>query len=251
MASNTFEIKLPQFEGPFDLLLFFIERDELDVYDIPISTITQDFLQYIHQLQTLNIDVASEFILVAATLMKIKSRMLIPRKELDEKGNEIDPRKELVDRLLEYKKYKAVAEQLSKLEEDRLQMIKRGNTTEELAHIAQMYTTESEMETVTVVKLLQAFKAILKRKEAQNNKVQHTVTPYPYEISTEKETIYGRVKQKGKLAFEEAFDSCENRVHAIYKFLAVLECIQERVLEIQIGEGINTFWLTIATPDAA
>jgi len=126
---QTFEIKLPQFEGPFDLLLFFIERDELDIHDIPISTITKDFLDYIHSMTQLNIEVASDFILVAATLMRIKAKMLLPRKELDEFGNEIDPRKELVDRLLEYKRYKEVITDLSTLEEDRQLKIQRGNIT--------------------------------------------------------------------------------------------------------------------------
>src|SRR5581483_10102983 len=102
--SSSYQIKLPQFEGPFDLLLFFIERDELDIYNIRISTITNDFLQYIHQLTELNIDVASEFILVAATLMRIKAKMLLPRPEIDEQGNEIDPRQSLVEQLLAYKR---------------------------------------------------------------------------------------------------------------------------------------------------
>ena len=120
MSTNeTFEIKLPQFEGPFDLLMFFIERDELDIYDIPISRITSDFLDYLRQMNQLNIEVASEFILVAATLMRIKAKMLLPRKELDEFGNEIDPRKELVDRLVEYKRYKDVLEDLSRMEDER------------------------------------------------------------------------------------------------------------------------------------
>ena len=87
-----YTIKIQQFEGPFDLLLFFIERDELDVNNIPISKITEDFLNYIKELEKLNIDIASEFILVAATLMRIKAKLLIPRKEVDEEGNEIDPR---------------------------------------------------------------------------------------------------------------------------------------------------------------
>ena len=92
----TFEIKLPLFEGPFDLLLFFIERDELDIYDIPISKITDDFLSYLKELDNLNIEVASEFILVAASLMRIKAKLLLPRPQLDEEGNELDPRDELV-----------------------------------------------------------------------------------------------------------------------------------------------------------
>jgi segregation and condensation protein A len=90
----SFEIKLPLFEGPFDLMLFFIERDELDIYDIPISKITNDFLDYIHHLEKMEIEVASDFILFVATLMKIKSRMLLPRPELNEKGEEVDPREE-------------------------------------------------------------------------------------------------------------------------------------------------------------
>ena len=88
----SFEVKLPLFEGPFDLLLFFIERDELDIYDIPISKITEDFLKYIHQLEEMNIEVASEFIVVAATLMRIKAKMLLPRPGRDEDGKERDPR---------------------------------------------------------------------------------------------------------------------------------------------------------------
>src|SRR3989442_414426 len=108
---DTFEIKLPQFEGPFDLLLFFIERDELDIYNIPIAKITSDFLAHIRQMNQLNMEVASEFILVAATLMRIKAKMLLPRPELDEQGNEIDPRKTLIDQLLVYKQFKDAAEE--------------------------------------------------------------------------------------------------------------------------------------------
>ena len=108
MSETKFEIKLPLFEGPFDLLLFFIERDELDIYDIPIAQITQDFLDYLDHLEKMNVEVASEFILVAATLMRIKAKMLLPRPVIDQEGNEIDPREELVKHLLEYKKYKSV-----------------------------------------------------------------------------------------------------------------------------------------------
>ena len=96
---QTFEIKLPQFEGPFDLLLFFIERDELDIHDIPISTITKDFLDYIHSMTQLNIEVASDFILVAANLMRIKAKMLLPRNGEDDLRDEIDSSEEMVPAL--------------------------------------------------------------------------------------------------------------------------------------------------------
>src|ERR1700750_3511196 len=94
--TTTYQIKLPQFEGPFDLLLFFIERDELDIYNIPITKITNEFLDYIHQSESLNIELSSEFILFISTLMRIKAKMLLPRKELDQQGNEIDTRQALM-----------------------------------------------------------------------------------------------------------------------------------------------------------
>ena len=127
-----YKIKIPLFEGPFDLLLFFIERDEIDIMDIPISEITRDFLEYISDLEKMNIEVASEFIVVAATLMRIKSKMLLPRLSLDEDGNEIDPRDELVEHLLEYKKYKSVIEDFSNLEEYRMSKSSRGNLFSEI-----------------------------------------------------------------------------------------------------------------------
>src|SRR3989337_1080045 len=159
---ETFEVKLPLFEGPFDLLLFFIERDELDIYDIPISTITQDFLTYVHQMEHLNIEVASEFILVAATLMRIKSKMLLPRPQLDEQGNEIDPRDELVKHLLEYKKYKSVVETFPKMEEAELMKEKRGNIIKELKSLAEITNVEAELQDVTIFKLMTVFEKVMR-----------------------------------------------------------------------------------------
>ena len=130
--SATYTIQLPQFEGPFDLLLFFIERDELDINDIPIAKVTNDFLDYIRTMERMDIDLASEFILVAATLCRIKAKMLIPRKQLDEEGNEIDPREELVQRLLEYKRYKSILDEMRDFEEKRSMQQHRGNTSYEL-----------------------------------------------------------------------------------------------------------------------
>src|SRR5260221_93689 len=129
---KVFEIKLPQFEGPFDLLLFFIERDELDIYDIPIANITNDFLSYMKQASVMNFELASEFIVVAASLMRIKAKMLLPRKDTDEQGNEIDPRDELVKQLLEYKRYKDILDELHQLEAERSKMYERGNVNTEL-----------------------------------------------------------------------------------------------------------------------
>src|SRR5688572_4711767 len=134
---SSYQIKLPQFEGPFDLLLFFIERDELDIYNIPINGLTKDFLAYIHELEAINIELASEFILFISTLMRIKAKMLLPRRELDAQGNEIDPRQELVDKILEYKRFKEASAQMAEMEALRMLMVKRGNIQRELAQIGE------------------------------------------------------------------------------------------------------------------
>ncbi|MDB5281227.1 MAG: chromosome segregation protein ScpA [Bacteroidota bacterium] len=246
---DTYEIKLPQFEGPFDLLLFFIERDELDIYDIPIYTITNDFLIYIHQMETLNIEVASEFILVAATLMRIKAKMLLPRREVDPvTGEEIDPRDELVSRLIEYKKFKEATESLRKLEEDRQNITKRGNALNENREIAALFETEFEMQSLTMFRLLKAFQNVLDKMAREKNKVVHTVDNPPYTITGEKMMLLDRIKPGIKTPFEEIFTGVENRVHAIFVFLSVLELIQEQVFKIIIGDGYNNFWLE--KPDA-
>ena len=138
----SYKIKIPLFEGPFDLLLFFIERDEIDIKDIPIATITKDFLDYIENLESMNIEVASEFIVVAATLMRIKSKMLLPRLMMDEDGNEVDPRDELVKHLLEYKKFKSVVEDFKSFEKYRSEKHVRGNLYDEINKAVKKYADD-------------------------------------------------------------------------------------------------------------
>ena len=241
----TYTIKIQQFEGPFDLLLFFIERDELDIYDIPIARITDDFLSYIRDMESMNIDLASEFILVAATLMRIKAKMLLPRKELDEFGNEIDPREELVQRLIEYKQYKAILEELRGFEERRSKSVVRGNVSDELQQIANKALVDVELESLTSFRLLKAFRNVMERfEEDQHRKAIHTVVRYHYTVAEEQETILNAISEKEKVGFEDVFHDCHNRIHAIVKFLAILELLNlQRISAIQ-GIGVNNFWLT-------
>jgi segregation and condensation protein A len=238
----SFTIKLKQFEGPFDLLLFFIERDELDIYDIPIAKITRDFLDYIHEMEQLNLDVASEFILVAATLMRIKAKMLLPRKEIDEEGNEIDPRLELVQRLLEYKKYKTVLEEFESLESRRMQQISRGNIEPELKRFAEKAFIEAEWESVTLFKLMKAFERMLSQFEER--KQVHKVYNFMYTILDQQEFILETLAAKSKIHFEALFGAMENRIHAIITFLALLELLNQQKISVTLGEGLNNFWIT-------
>lgn len=241
--NQNFEIKLSLFEGPFDLLLFFIERDELDIYDIPISKITNDFLYYIHHMERLNIDVASEFILVAATLMRIKAKTLLPRPELDEQGNEIDPREELVAHLLEYKRYKGVVGELSSMEDDSLKREKRGNILKELKHLSENSNVDAELQDLDLYKLLKVFEKVMKRFEEEQNKPVHHVVQYPYSIEKQKEHILRRVTLTSKVSFLDILRETPDKIGVIYNFLSVLELLSMQKLRIYIGEGFNNFWI--------
>lgn len=239
--AETYQIKLPQFEGPFDLLLFFIERDELDIYNIPIATITNEFLGYIHSMESLNIELASEFILFISTLMRIKARMLLPRREVDAQGNEIDPRQELVDKILEYKRFKEASEVMAMMEADRLMQQKRGNIRAEMANISDTASEGTEIQTVTMYKLLQAYEKVIKRFNERNNKPQHVVVKFAYSLEGQRTYLIDHLQEKKRVPFEMLFASCQNRIHAIFTFLAMLELIQQKYLSILIGTGRNNF----------
>ncbi|HEY8512701.1 MAG TPA: segregation/condensation protein A [Cyclobacteriaceae bacterium] len=243
-VQENFEVKLPLFEGPFDLLLFFIERDELDIYDIPISKITNDFLDYMHHMDRLNIELASEFILVAATLMRIKSKMLLPRPQLDEAGNEIDPREELVKHLLEYKKYKSVIEEFQKMEETELMKEKRGNIVRELRSLAESTNVEAELQDVDLFKLMTVFEKVLRRYEAEKNKPVHQVVQYPYTVEAQKEFILKQVEENPNTSFNDIAEKFPTRIAMIFTFLAILELLALQRLTIRIGEGYNNFWIS-------
>jgi segregation and condensation protein A len=247
----SFEIKLPLFEGPFDLMLFFIERDELDIYDIPISKITNDFLDYVHQLETLEIEVASDFILFAATLMKIKSRMLLPRPELNEKGELVDPREELVRNLLEYKKYKSVVEELSNLEEDRLSKEKRGNLVKELEELSKVEDVEAELQHLDLYKLLHVFQKCMSRLAARADETTHTIIQFPYTIEQQKAFVLEKISFKKQVPFTEFISYNPDKIFVIYTFLAILELLQLSELTLVLGEGFNNFWVEKIEPVTA
>ncbi len=246
----SFEIKLPLFEGPFDLLLFFIERDELDIHDIPISTITNDFLNYLHELEQMNIEVASEFILVAATLMRIKAKMLLPRPVLNEEGEEVDPREELVKHLLEYKKYKSVVQELAAMEEERMQKYERGNVVKELKTLAQEQQVETELQHVDLYKLLKVYEKVWLRFTEEKKGTSHRVVPYPYTVEGQKNHIRQLLKEQSRdVSFITIIGRNPNKIAVIFNFLAILELLQLNELTIKIGEGYNNFWI-YGTEDA-
>ena len=238
-----FEVKLPLFEGPFDLLLFFIERDELDIHDIPIAKITNDFLDYLKHLEQMNIEVASEFILVAATLMRIKAKVLLPRPVLDEEGNEIDPREELVRHLLEYKRYKSVIDELMQMETDRMMRERRGNIAKEIKVLAESTNVEAELQHVDLFKILKVYQRVLERHELEKNRTVHQVVQYPYTIEGQRNFILSSLEFTGRLAFSDMIAKKPEKILVIFNFLAILELLQLQKVKIHIGEGYNNFWI--------
>ena len=225
------------------MLLFFIERDEIDIYNIPITRITNDFLDYIHKQEQLNIELSSEFILFISTLMRIKAKMLLPRKELDAQGNEIDPRLELISKILEYKKFKEASAKMAEMEALRMLMAKRGNLQQELSHIGEEAGEGTEIQSVTLFKLMKAFERVMKRLDERNKRPVHTVVQYTYTMEGSREYMLDMVKEQKVMAFEKIFDICENRIHAIFLFLSLLELIQQKYMMIMVGEGMNNFIL--------
>lgn len=241
MNTETYQIKLEHFEGPFDLLLFFIERDELDIYNIPISKITKDFLDHIHRQDKLNIELSSEFILFVSTLMRIKAKMLLPRKELDAEGNEVDPRQELVDKIIEYKKYKEAAVQMAEMEALRMLMMKRGNLQRDLMQVGEEAAEGTEIQTVTLFRLMKAFEKVMKRVQERQNKPMHTVIRYNYTMEDSRAFMMNIVQEQKNVSFEKVFEQCDNRIHAIFLFLSLLELVQQSYMMILSGTGRNNF----------
>ncbi|WP_462260429.1 segregation and condensation protein A [Ferruginibacter sp.] len=241
MNAPSYQIKLDEFEGPFDLLLFFIERDELDIYNIPITKITNDFLAFIHASEKLNIELSSEFILFISTLMRIKAKMLLPRKEIDALGNEIDPRQELIDKILEYKRFKEASAKMAEMEAQRMLVVKRGNLQKELSIIGEEAGEGTEIQAVTLFKLMKAFERVVAKLQERNNKPVHTVVQYNYTMEGSREYMLDICSREKTLSFEKIFEVCENRIHALFLFLNMLEMTQAKYISLLVGEGKNNF----------
>jgi segregation and condensation protein A len=245
MSEESFEIHLPQFEGPFDLLLFFIERDELEIHDIPIARITDDFLNYLHQMTILNMEIASEFIYVAATLMRIKAKMLLPRYESDSDVNETDTKEDLIRKLVEYKKFKEICEELHPLEDERFKQEKRGNIRFDIEQADTIEIPGEELSEINLYKLMMVYDRLVKRFLVRSEEVTHTVVQYPYTIEQQKKAIADMLRINNMMDFKTIAGNSENKVHFVYNFLAVLEMLQQELIDIQVGLGFNNFWVSL------
>ncbi len=219
---------MDHFEGPLDLLLYFIRRDEIDIYDIPIAQITAEYLQIVEDMKTMNLSVAGEFIMMAASLMRIKSRMLIPRPELDEEGEPIDPRTELVQQLVEYQRFKEASGELSMKWYDQSYRHKRSTIQE----VEGVDDVGIYLRKVDLFDLAQYFKAAMDRMPVITSYELHQE---PVSLDEKKHTILKSFDGDGVLTFNRLLSKCEDKIEVIVTFLAILDLM--RLNEISIYQN--------------
>lgn len=229
------EVKLQAFEGPLDLLLHLIEKNKVDIYDIPIVEITEQYLDYVSKMPKDNLDLASEFLVMAATLIDIKSKMLLP-KEIDENGEEIDPRAELVEKLIEYKMYKYAATELKDMQVYAgKSMYKEPTVPEEVRKYEQPVDLDNLLSDVDLTKLNEIFQMVLKRQvdkidpvRSKFGKIEMEEVSLPDKITYVSTTI----KKRKKCSFKQLLEEAKSKVEVIVSFLAVLELIKVGEIEV-------------------
>lgn len=231
-----YRVKLSDFEGPLDLLLFFIRRDELDIYDIPIAGITDEYLQYVRLMREVNLDTAGEFIYMAAVLMGIKAKMLLPRPELDEAGDPIDPRRELVERLLAYIRYKEASGHLSDFEAERHLRFTRG----ENIHLEFEENVEISYQ-VSIFGLMSALKNILSKVE--ETPILHQVQAEDYSIEAQETYILDALRNVPSIGFIELVKQ-KSKPFVITTFLAILEMIRNQQIFVLVTAVADDFTLS-------
>jgi segregation and condensation protein A len=241
-----YNVKIDAFEGPLDLLLHLINRLEIDIYDIPVAQITEQYLIYIKTMTELKLDIASEFLVMAATLLAIKSKMLLPKheEELDDLNSEIpyeeDPRDELVERLIEYRKYKEAAHDLKSLEEERgLMYTKPPSDLSDFAKEKQPDKTEMN---ITLYDMLAAFQKLLRRKKLQRP-MATKIARQEISIETRMTEIMSELKHvKGRKNFYDLF-TIPAKEHIVVTFLAVLELIKRKEIDVEQNKNFGDIFV--------
>jgi segregation and condensation protein A len=218
-----------------DLLLYLIQRDEMDIYDIPIADITQQYLATIELLDVFNLDNAGDFLVMAATLMRIKARLLLPVQRSDEDDDDIDPRDELVRRLLEYKKFKEAAQSLGEHEEERSDWFYRGSAFPYLDQ-----AQEAPEFALSLFDLLSAVRNVLERLEGDH---KHHVYQETFTVEQQVERILGELAARERLRFEEIFEAARTKMHVVVTFVAMLELMKQQRIRAQQIVQYGDIWL--------
>ena len=238
-----YKIQLENFEGPLDLLLYFIRRDELDIYDIPIAKITKEFIDVIEHWKRANLILAGDFIVMASTLMRVKARMMIPRPELDEDGEIIDPREELMQQLIDYKRFRDASDILKNMAINSSQNIRRQ--FEQELSISEDDELEVYFKDITLYDLARKFKEAIELKPVIS---QFELSREPIRLEKQKELILKYFDGEGKLTFTTIINSLKSRMEIVVTFLAVLDLVREGICSLKqtdVFGDIELFHLTL------
>lgn len=233
-----YRVELQQFEGPMDLLLFFIKRDEIDIYDIPIARIADEYLAYVRVLEEIDLDGVGDFIYMAALLINIKARMLLPSSETDEEGDAVDPRRELVERLLEYVRFKEAADQLATRRERRREHFTRGDATKDRERMEEEHEVEVDS---SLYELMEALGDVLEVSEEESEPV-HEVEPLEHSVEEQQRYVLTRLIEDDEIAFGQLVKD-RSKGFVIATFLAVLELTRQRYLRIHMRRDQSDFVL--------
>ena len=218
----SYQVKLENFEGPMDLLLYFIRRDELDIYDIPIGQITKDFVDMIEEWKRMNMLIAGEFIVMAASLMRVKAKMMIPRPELDDEGVIIDPRTELMQQLIDYKRFRDAAEMLDSIAGERSHVVPRQ--FEQDIKVLDGDEIGSLLRDVTLYDLARVFKEAMENRPVMS---KFELNREPIKLEQQKEFLFKYFDGDGRLKFSTLLINLKTRLEIIVTFLAILDLVRE------------------------
>lgn len=238
-----YRVQLTNFEGPLDLLLFFIKRDELDIYDIPIAYITDQFLEYLHFMDELDLGIASEFIYMASSLMSIKAKMMLPREEqnIDSEFDEADPRYDLVQSLLEFKRFKEMGEEMRMLDDHERRFYRRG--TMEPDRVEATSDSGELLRELTLFDLISAYMQVMNR--GNRPAVVHTVELVKTSIEEQEKLILTALRTGGRQSFLALIPENASRILIVVMFLAILEMIKEQKVMLYVDENVTEFHLDL------
>lgn len=236
-------IKIENFEGPFDLLLHLIKKNEMDIYNIKIHDITTQYLEYLEDIRDIDLEITSEFIVIAATLLEIKSKLLLPKQDKEDgEGEEDDPRKELINKLIEYKKFKYVASFLKEKEETAgIMFFKKPEIIED-----KHYKSEDILKDITILDLFNLYNDLINKyysKMNTDNVINREIPIDKFKIEDKMEEISFKLSKCSKLCFSQVMEECKSKIEIVVSFLALLELIKIRAVRVAQEDNFKEIYV--------
>ena len=234
-----YKVTIDNFDGPLDLLLHLIKKSDIDIYDIKIEEITKQYLDYISAMKKMDLDIASEYLVMASELMEIKSSMLLPNEKMDDDEYKEDPRENLINRLIEYKRYKEITTELEELEEERNKEYTRESSSLKEFKIE----TPIDLGDISLNDLMNAFQKFLDRKNEERT-LNTKVTKKGYSVSLRSKEIHNILKEKKKVEFEELFEEY-NKEYLVVTFISILDLVKKHNITIKQENNFSKIFLSL------